>query len=305
MSTKKSTKKSVKGKKPSPLKNKPVVKKGKPKPPQKKKPAPKKKAVPAPKAKPQKKPVIKTPAASKAVLQKVQPEKPAVAAPVVLVPRKIPTQRTYTQARQPLPPRPPVPIKKSAKPSAPSKGGKPAPGGKGKPGALPKGGKPVPPKKKKKIDIEAILSRPRGPVFVKKVEVPKITFPEVKGPKKMFKMEFSMRCSPNLLFNYLSTASGLQAWFANDVNIRDNMVTFYWNGSSASAKIIAKRDDMIIAYQWLDESDQSYFVFEILQDDITGDVALIVTDFALPSEVEQNRLLWNSQVHALAQVIGS
>ena len=108
-----------------------------------------------------------------------------------------------------------------------------------------------------------------------------------------------------MLFNYLSTPSGLAAWFADDAHFNEGIFTFFWNGSSARAKIIGFKDEELVAFQWIDEPDNSYFVFEIVLDDITTDVALIITDFAFPAEIEQNTLLWNSQIHELQQVIGS
>jgi hypothetical protein len=54
-----------------------------------------------------------------------------------------------------------------------------------------------------------------------------------------------------------------------------------------------------------DKKDESYFQFEIVQDEITGDVALIITDFADEDEKDANTRLWNSQIHNLMHIIGS
>ena len=54
-----------------------------------------------------------------------------------------------------------------------------------------------------------------------------------------------------------------------------------------------------------DKKDETYFQFEIIQDEITGDVALIITDFADAEEKEANTMLWNSQIHSLMHIIGS
>ena len=48
--------------------------------------------------------------------------------------------------------------------------------------------------------------------------------------KKLFSLEFNFHCSPQLLFQYLSTPSGLSEWFADDVNSRGEDFTFILNG---------------------------------------------------------------------------
>jgi DNA-directed RNA polymerase specialized sigma24 family protein len=40
--------------------------------------------------------------------------------------------------------------------------------------------------------------------------------------KQLFTIEFPVRCSPGILFEFLSTASGLQEWFADKVDEWEN-----------------------------------------------------------------------------------
>ena len=127
-------------------------------------------------------------------------------------------------------------------------------------------------------------------------------------PKKQkYQLEFEIKSSPKILFNYLSTASGLEEWFAERVNMRDGDFIFQWEGSEARAKLITKKDNQLVKYKWLtdDKKDDSFFQFEVVQDEITSDVALIITDFAVDEDKEQSIMLWNSQVHSLMHHIGS
>jgi uncharacterized protein YndB with AHSA1/START domain len=134
---------------------------------------------------------------------------------------------------------------------------------------------------------------------------------ESKTSKKVkYSLEFEIKSSPKILYNYLSNASGLEEWFADKVNIREGDFIFTWEGSEQRARIVSKRDNAMVRYKWIDEDrddkdDDTYFQFEIIQDEITSDVALIVTDFSIPSEKEEDVLLWNSQIHALMHHIGS
>jgi uncharacterized protein YndB with AHSA1/START domain len=124
--------------------------------------------------------------------------------------------------------------------------------------------------------------------------------------KEKYQLEFEIKSSPKILFNYLSTASGLEEWFADKVNIeKSGQFSFFWDGEARKAKIISKKDNQLVRYQWIDEKDDSYFEFEIVKDDITSDVALLVTDFTTREDKIQNEQLWHSQIVELKQIIGS
>ncbi len=127
-----------------------------------------------------------------------------------------------------------------------------------------------------------------------------------KEPKGRFELEYVMRCSEALLYDFISSPSGLSEWFSDNVNIRDGIYTFYWDGSEQKARLLALKEEEFIRYQWMDKTDGSYFEFKIQTDDLTGDVSLIVVDFA-DGEDEQlsSRLLWDAQVDKLKKTIGS
>ncbi|MBL0342122.1 MAG: hypothetical protein IPP71_15105 [Bacteroidetes bacterium] len=114
-----------------------------------------------------------------------------------------------------------------------------------------------------------------------------------------------MHCSPRILFNYLSTPSGLAEWFAEDVTVNENIYTFKWTGTESVAKIVHKRDTQLVQFKWMDDEEGSYFEFEILTDDLTSDVALLITDFSVPEDKEETVRLWETQIHNLRQIIGS
>lgn len=123
--------------------------------------------------------------------------------------------------------------------------------------------------------------------------------------KEKVKMEFEVRSSPKILFGYLSTADGLSEWFADDVTIKEGVYTFHWDGDESRAKMTHKKDNNMVRFKWLDVKDDSYIEFEIQTDDLTSDVALMVTDFASPDEKEETERLWDAQVHSLRHLIGS
>jgi uncharacterized protein YndB with AHSA1/START domain len=127
--------------------------------------------------------------------------------------------------------------------------------------------------------------------------------------KIKFELEFSVKSSPKMLYSFLSTPSGLSEWFCDDVNSRGEVFTFFWDDSEETAKLIAKKPDKFIRFRWLTDEEEGnknvYFEFKIEVDDLTNDVSLIVTDFAEPDEVEESKLLWDSQIHQLLHHIGA
>ena len=122
-----------------------------------------------------------------------------------------------------------------------------------------------------------------------------------------YSLEFPIRSSVTILYNRLSSPEGLAAWFADDVDIKDKMYTFYWDGSEQSAKLQKKEMNESIRYKWIDDdSSEGYFEFLIQIDEMTQDVALIVTDFAEDEdEKEEQTNLWTKQIDQLKRAIGS
>ena len=130
----------------------------------------------------------------------------------------------------------------------------------------------------------------------------------VMSNKKLFSLEFNFHCSPQLLFQYLSTPSGLSEWFADDVNSRGEDFTFIWEDSDEYAKLLTKKNNESVKFMWInDEKDYEKYFFEFLitVDEITKDVSLTVTDFSDDEELEESKMLWTNLVGDLMQVLGA
>lgn len=124
--------------------------------------------------------------------------------------------------------------------------------------------------------------------------------------KSKYSIEFTIQSSPQLLFQYLSTPSGLSEWFADNVNSRGEEFTFIWDDSEETAKLLSKKANEKVRFQWDDdEGEDYYFEFFIQVDDITKDVSLIVTDFTTEDEMEESRMLWDNAIADLKQILGS
>ena len=126
--------------------------------------------------------------------------------------------------------------------------------------------------------------------------------------KIKYELEFPINSSPSLLYQYISTPSGLSEWFADNVNSRGEFFTFIWNDSEEKARMTSKKSGEKIKFRWLDEDNNDtdyFFELRILEDEITKDVSLMVIDYAFKEEVEEASLLWENQISDLKHVIGS
>lgn len=126
--------------------------------------------------------------------------------------------------------------------------------------------------------------------------------------KIKFVCEYPVNSSKGVLYNTVSTPSGLAEWFCDDVNIKKDLHTFLWEGSEETARMISKKRDEFVKFKWLEDEDEglsTYFEFRIKIDSLTGDTALVITDFADEDEVDDAKELWEAQVDKLKRVLGA
>jgi len=126
--------------------------------------------------------------------------------------------------------------------------------------------------------------------------------------KVKYELEFPINSSPQLLYQYISTPSGLSEWFADNVNSRGEYFTFIWNDSEEKARVASKKSGEKIKFRWIDSNDKDtdyFFELRILEDEITKDVSLMIIDYAVENEMDEAALLWENQISDLKHVIGS
>lgn len=123
--------------------------------------------------------------------------------------------------------------------------------------------------------------------------------------KIKYEMEFPILVSPTLLYQYISTPSGLSEWFADNVNSRGEHFSFIWEGSEEKAKLVSKKSPERVKFRWEGDGTEYFFEMKIVVDEITNDVSLIITDFAEDDEIEEGKMLWDNLISNLKQVLGS
>lgn len=123
--------------------------------------------------------------------------------------------------------------------------------------------------------------------------------------KKKFQIEYEVKSSPKILFSFLNEPNGLSQWFADDVEYRDQVYTFSWDDEEQRAKLVSIKENKLVKFKWIDDDPQCYFEMEIVQDELTNDVALAITDFATDETIEERKLIWDNQVQYLISVLGA
>ena len=123
--------------------------------------------------------------------------------------------------------------------------------------------------------------------------------------KVLYTLEYPVRCSPGILYEFLSTPAGLQEWFADKVDERDGMFSFSWNGTEDKADLLDKEADKFIRFHWTHSTKDEFFEFCIERSEVTNQTILIVKDFAEKKDIKDQSRLWEYQVKELFHRLGS
>ncbi len=123
--------------------------------------------------------------------------------------------------------------------------------------------------------------------------------------KQLYMLEYPVRCSPVILYEFLSTPAGLQEWFADKVDERDNVFSFSWNGAAETAEVLESEEDKYIRFHWVNAPKNEYFEFRIEKSEVTNQTILVIKDFAEKKEIKDQSMLWEHQVKELFHRLGS
>ena len=125
--------------------------------------------------------------------------------------------------------------------------------------------------------------------------------------KVEFVGEYEMRASKKMLYPFISSASGLSQWFADDVNINneDKMYTIIWDGEENKAKMVSSRINHHVKFEFQDDNSDDPNTVEFVLDvnELTNTVFMRVTDYS-DMDVEEAQELWDSLIHNLKEIVG-
>jgi hypothetical protein len=122
--------------------------------------------------------------------------------------------------------------------------------------------------------------------------------------KIKYTVEYPVRCSPAILYEFLSSSSGLQEWFADKVEDSDGVFNFTWSGSSEEAEVIEKEENKFIRFHWVDSPKDEYFEFSIETSEVTNQTILVIHDYADKKDIKDQSQLWQTQVKELFHRLG-
>lgn len=125
--------------------------------------------------------------------------------------------------------------------------------------------------------------------------------------KELFVGEYPINASKKMLYPYISTASGLAQWFADDVNINeDKEYSFLWDGEENKAKLVASRLNSFVKFEFPDEEDPeepAHIEIKLEMNELTQEVFIRVTDYS-EIDAEECQELYESLVHDLKEIVG-
>ena len=123
--------------------------------------------------------------------------------------------------------------------------------------------------------------------------------------KEKFHIEYIFnRVSKNSLWNSLTTSEGLAEWFAENVNVKGKIFSFYWNGYPSNAELLGITPFVYVRFRWLEEDPATYFEFRLHKAELIGGLTLEIIDFAEKEEKPHSITLWDTQVKALKRRLG-
>jgi len=123
--------------------------------------------------------------------------------------------------------------------------------------------------------------------------------------KQLYILEYPVRCSPSILFEFLSNPTAMQEWFADKVDEREGVFTFSWNESEEKAVLLEKEQDKFIRFRWNHMAKDEYFEFRVDRSEVTNQTILIIKDFAEKKDIKDQSQLWEYQVKDLFHRLGS
>lgn len=128
--------------------------------------------------------------------------------------------------------------------------------------------------------------------------------------KQKLVLEYPVRVSPNLLYDYLSESFRLQEWFADKVEVSQEgrCYTFKWatSGEVQKATVVEKQQGEFIKFKFDDtKDDDTYLEFRIVTTELSQETILVIEDFVEPELAGSQEQLWDYQVKTLMHILGN
>ncbi|RPG64003.1 MAG: ATPase [Flammeovirgaceae bacterium TMED290] len=129
--------------------------------------------------------------------------------------------------------------------------------------------------------------------------------------KQKFVGEYQINASRKMLFPYLSTATGLCQWFADDVNINniDKTLIFILDGEERIAVIDSIKNNRYVKFRFLNENEKpkenDTLEFRLEINELTQSVFVRVEEFTESDDLDESYQIWDNLLSQLKEIIGA
>ena len=120
--------------------------------------------------------------------------------------------------------------------------------------------------------------------------------------KNKFVADYQINASRKIVFQYLSTASGLEEWFAEGVRINEDKVfIFDFDNEEHYARVASLRINSHVKFEFFDpkdpyESDHAYIEFKLEENELTQSLFLKVIDYSDSYEEDELVAIWDGLI---------
>lgn len=123
--------------------------------------------------------------------------------------------------------------------------------------------------------------------------------------RKIIKQEYPFhRVSIKALWIALTSPVQLKEWFAEDVKLEGQEYIFYWDSMPHEAQIVRVKEYEEIVFQWKEGESEDFFMFRCIQNELTKEITLEITDTCEESDYDMTLKVWESQIEMLQRIIG-
>ncbi|WP_375583495.1 START-like domain-containing protein [Cyclobacterium xiamenense] len=130
--------------------------------------------------------------------------------------------------------------------------------------------------------------------------------------KIKFVSDYQINTSKKIIYPYLSTASGLAQWFADDVVINEDKVyNFIYDGENHYARPVIMRTNHHVKFEFFDPSDEDeadtdnpFIEFKLDENELTQTFYLRVIEYGDAYDEQEQRSIWEGLINGLKEIIG-
>lgn len=129
-------------------------------------------------------------------------------------------------------------------------------------------------------------------------------------PASSYEFEYELKASPKVLYPYLSTASGLQQWFADKVTVQTKLgFNFFWDNENHPATIVHNKANKSFKLDFTKPDQAAHSAcmeFKLDVSELSNTTYLVITDSASTfKSADDAQELWDYLTDKLKEIVGS